>query len=243
MLVKKKKSVAVCGVEFKSAAALARHTRSVIESYQDGQMMSSEHAAFVFDLIARRHDKPDEKLIPERIGELVGIRVRHQSGCPQFGKSRTNRNHCLVVYADGTEIDFSWVGCCTGSFSPERDANHALRRAAEPHVREFKKRRFMAVGGNPTCDETGDALTWESCQVDHYPLTWAAMVDEFLAVEGIAIGDIPVVSVVPEGGCRLADQEFAERFERFHQARATLRLVSTAVNQRSWRDDGAIRRR
>ena len=32
-----------------------------------------------------------------------------------------------------------------------------------------------------------------------------------------------------------------ERFQKHHQAKATLRLVSTEVNRRSWRDKEAIR--
>lgn len=204
-------------------------------------MMSAEHAGFMFDLIARRHDTPDEKLIPGRIDEIVGIRVRHQSGCPQFGSAKSNVNHCRVVYSGGEEIDFSWKSCCQGSFSQARDADHAFRRAAEPHVREYKRRRFAAVGGMPTCDKTGVALTYQSCQVDHYPLTWVALRDRFLAGEGIEISGVEVVPVIPEGGCTLADLALMRRFQRHHESKATLRLVTTEVNRTSWRDKEAIR--
>lgn len=239
---RKSRPFSVCGVEFSGPTKCVEYTRAIVSSYRDGEMMSAEHTAFMFDLIVRRHDAPDEKLIPGRIDEIVGVRVRHQSGCPQFGAAKSNVNHCRVVYSGGEEIDFSWKGCCEGSFSPARDADHALRRAAESHVREYKRRRFAAVGGMPTCDETGVPLTYESCQVDHYPLTWVAVRDRFLAAEGIALSEIKVVPVVPEGGCVLEDAGLLERFQRHHDAVATLRLVHTTVNQKSWRDDLAIRK-
>ena len=205
-------------------------------------MITRDDFQFLADLIIRRHKSPDEKFVPGRVEEVVGIRVRHESGAPQFGNARTNRNHCRIVYSCGEEIDFSWKSCCEGSFSAARDADHALRRSAEPQVREYKRRRFSAVGGMPTCDETGEPLTFQSCQVDHYPLTWVALRDRFLAAESLRLEDIKTVEVVPEGGCRLADSELSGRFQRHHMASATLRLVSIKVNQRSWRDKEAIRK-
>lgn len=237
----KRQPITISGIEFSSAAALARHARSLVESYGDGEMMNEPDFMFMADLIIRRHDNPDDKFVPGRIDEVVGIRVRHESGMPRLGRSNTNRNHCYVVYDNGDEIDFSWRKCCEGTFSPARDADHALRRAAEPHVRSYKRMRFMPVGGNPTCDATGVPLTPSECQVDHWPVTWVAIRDRFLTAEGIRLEDIRTVSV-KEGGCVLEDSGLMERFQRHHQATATLRLVVTAVNQRSWRDKEAIRK-
>jgi len=238
----KRKPIVIAGQSFSSAAALTRHARSIVSSYGDGEMVKADDFQFLADLIIRRHESPDEKFVPGRVEEVVGIRVRHESGCPQFGNAKTNRNHCRVVYSCGQEIDFSWKSCCEGSFSAARDANHALRRAAEPHVREYKRRRFSAVGGFPTCDETGAPLTFQSCQVDHYPLTWVALRDRFLEAMSLRLEDIATVEVVPEGGCRLADNEMSDSFQKHHMATATLRLVTISVNQGSWRDKEAIRK-
>lgn len=238
----RKQPIAVCGISFKDKSALTRYVREIVESYKCGEMMAEPHARFLFDLILSRHNEPDKKLIPGMIGQVVGIKVLHEAGCPKYGKSRTNRNHCRVVYSSGEEIDFSWKKCCEGSFSVERDADHALRGAAEPHVREFKKQRFVGVGATPHCEATGVPLTWDSCQVDHYPLTWVALRDRFLVAESLILGDIKTEAVVPEGGCRLADKDLEARFQQFHNAEATLRLVSIEVNARSWRDAAAIRK-
>lgn len=230
------------GKEFKSAAALTRYARSVVESYEDGQMMRVDDFYFFADLVIRRHDTPDEKFVPGRIEDITGIIVRHESGCPHFGRSATNRNHCRVVYSCGEEIDFSWKSCCEGTFSAAGDANHALRRAAEPHVREYKRRRFSAVGGSPCCDATRSPLTFRSCQVDHYPLTWVALRERFLDQESLRLEDIRTVQVVPEGGCRLEDKVLEDRFQKYHLSTATLRLVTVEVNRSSWRNTEAIRK-
>lgn len=232
--------ITIRGIDFKSKAALTRHTRCIVEGYQDGEMVSEDHFWFIAELVIRRHDSPHEKFVPGRWDEVTGIRVRHQSGMPHMGNSPSNRNHCYVVYADGSEIDFSWRKCCEGSFSAAKDADHALRRAADPLVRAYKRRRFSPVGGNPSCDATGVPLTHAGSQVDHYPLTWVAIRNRFLGEQGLLLEDVET-QPVPEGGCVLKDKELLERFQKYHEAVATLRLVTTEVNRGSWRDKDAIR--
>lgn len=233
-------AVVIGGVSFRNNAELKRHVAAIVSAKADGELLPEAEFGFVVDLIRRRHAAPDEKLIPSLADQVVGIRVRHQSGCPQWGRSKTNVNHLFVVYADGSEIDFSWRRCCENDFSPERDADQAMRRAVVPDIIAYKKERFLPVGGQRTCAVTGADLSWGTCQVDHWPLTWVAIRDRFLADEGVGLGDVAVTKH-PLGGHILADARFAERFIGFHRREAKLRLVTAEVNRKSWRDKEAQR--
>ena len=238
---KAREKVVIGSAEFSSRTALERHARSVVEKYASGELMSDEDRDFMLNLIQARHKKPETKILQGLEDQIVGVKVRHGDGLPHYGTAVTNRNHCFVAYADGGEIDFSWKRCCTGDFSHDDDVNRAMRRAVAPQVHDYKILRFGPHrGGSVTCDATGVAVAWNECQIDHYPLTFVAVRDRFLAAEQTTIA---AIQVKPDGrgGCVMADDGLLLRWQLFHQAEATLRLVSTEENRRSWRTEGATR--
>jgi len=231
--------VFVMGVRFASAAALERHCREIIMGYAAGELMGSDHAIFFLSLILERHDAPHEKILPGLEDEIVGIRVRHNDGYKFYGSSKTNVNHLFVAYQGGLEIDFSWKKCCSG-FKPEAVATAAMRRAVADQVIQYKRLRFVSSGGSVTSDGDGRALDWGSVCVDHYPNTFAFLRDSFLAKEGLRLVDVETKSD-PKCGVAMADDALRERWESYHDAHKTLRIVSVEENTKSWRDKGAIR--
>jgi hypothetical protein len=231
--------VVVGGQTFASKAALERRCREIVSGYEDGQMMSREHAMFLLDLILRRHDSPAEKIMPGLEGEISGIRVKHDSGYAFYGKSATNVNHTFVVYASGLEIDFSWKKCCAG-FKPEAEATQAMRRAVADQVAQYKRLRYANGSGSVTSDVSGKPLAWGDARVDHWPKTFAYLRGCFLSAEGIALADVQTKSG-PVCGVAMADEALMQRWQAYHDAAKTLRLVSARENEISWREEGAIR--
>lgn len=230
-------SVTVRGKEFASKAALERYCRTIIERYGDGEVMRDEDGMFFLSLILERHDCPQDKIVPGLEDEIVGIRVRHNSGYRLYGASDTNVNHLFVAYAGGFERDFSWKKCCHG-FKPEAVATGAMRRAVWEQIASYKKLRFLA--GSVTSDASGEPLDWSSARVDHYPKTFAWLRDTFLASEPLALAAVATKSD-PEVGVAMADDGLRERWAAYHDAHKTLRLVSVRENETSWREEGAIR--
>lgn len=233
------KSIQVRGVTFGSKAALERHCRSIITKYGDGDMMSQDDAMFFLSLILERHERPQEKIVPGLESEIVGIVVRHDTAYEEFRGSSTNVNHLFVAYAGGAEVDFSWKKCCSG-FNKEAVATSAMRRAVADQVASYKRLRFATGAGSVTSDASGLPLAWEEAVVDHYPLTFAAIRDSFLVIEGVSLAEIQTKSD-PRCGVAMADGEQRERWASYHDARKTLRLVSVKENETSWREEGAIR--
>jgi hypothetical protein len=230
-------AVTVRGKEFASKAALERYCRTIIERYGDGEVMRDEDGMFFLSLILERHDCPQDKIIIGLEDEVIGVRVRHNSGYRLYGASETNVNHLFVAYAGGFERDFSWKKCCLG-FRPEAVATGAMRRAVWEQVAAYKKLRFLA--GSVTSDSSGEPLDWSSARVDHYPKTFAWMRDTFLTKEGLSLADVATKSD-PEVGVSMADDCLRERWAVYHDATKTLRLVSVRENETSWREEGAMR--
>lgn len=233
------RSVVVRGVRFPSKAALERHCRGIVEKHSSGEMMAADDAMFFLSLILERHERPHEKIIVGLEDEVVGVKVRHADGYAFYGDSKTNVNHTFVVYACGREIDFSWKKCCSG-FKKEHIATTAMRRAVADQVATYKRLRFAAGSGSVTSDDSGEPLAWGDACVDHYPVTFAALRDRFLSLEGVPLGDVEVASD-PRCGAAMADEWLRQRWAAYHDAHKTLRLVSAKENETSWRDEGAVR--
>jgi len=230
-------SVTVRGNVFASKAALERYCRTVIGRYREGEVMRDEDGIFFLSLILERHDCPEDKIIVGLEDEIIGIRVRHNSGYRLYGAAETNVNHLFVAYAGGFERDFSWKKCCHG-FKPEAVATAAMRRAVWEQVAAYKRLRFLA--GSVTSDSSGEPLDWPSARVDHFPKTFAWLRDTFLAGESLALAGIATKSD-PAVGVAMADDGLLERWAAYHDAHKTLRLVSARENEISWREKGAIR--
>lgn len=231
--------IQIGGEIFSTKAALERRCREIVSGYAEGQMASRDHAMFLLDLILRRHERPDEKILPGLEDELIGIKIRHSSGHAIYGKSATNVNHTFVCYSSGHEIDFSWKKCCNG-FSRKALATQAMRRAIADQVAQYKRWRYASGSGSVTSDHSGKPLPWGEARVDHWPATFAFLRNSFLESAGIDIRAVETKSD-PVCGVAMSDESLRSRWQVYHDANKTLRLVSIRENEISWREEGAIR--
>ncbi len=221
-------SLTVSGFRFASKAALERHCRDLVSACSDGELMPD--SGFMLNMLRQMHHSPWEKILPGLEDQVIGVRVRHESAAGLIRYAV--KNHTFVAYLSGIELDFSWVKCCRG-FSVRSWANEAMRRAVHKDIVAYKKLRFLH--GSVVSDASGTALTWDRCQVDHYPVTYAELRDRFLADRGVSLERVATLND-PMGGSLLADDEFAKSWVLFHQANATLRLVTPGENQTSWKE-------
>jgi hypothetical protein len=221
-------SLIVAGVEFASKAALERHCRQIVAECGDGEIMPE--SGFMLNMLRQMHHSPWEKILPGLEGQIIGVRVRHESAAGLI--CYAVKNHTFVAYSTGMELDFSWVKCCRG-FSVRSWGNEAMRRAVHKDIVSYKKLRFLH--GCVVSDASGTPLTWDGCQVDHYPVTYAELRDRFLSDTGMSLERVATLND-PMGGSLLADEGFAKAWVLFHQANATLRLVTPKENQTSWKE-------
>jgi hypothetical protein len=221
---KRPAGVTIDGQVFTSRAALKRHTRSMIEAVPDGDMMPPAGADFILAMIEELHPWADDKLRPTPGAIVTGVRIRHASAVGIVAYA--DRNHAFVVFADGTEINFSWCGCIDG-FGAAQMASKAMRYAIDDQRLAFKRSRFAAPA--VVCDATGQPITWDDAHVDHHPIPFSTLRDRFLQAEAVRLDAVQLRDRSQGGQC-MADAALAARWADYHRAYASFRLVAASVN-------------
>lgn len=128
-----------------------------------------------------------------------------------------------VIHPDGSETDFSYRQCF-GMAPRDGGIAEAARYVVWPDIIAYKSARFGSAETIP-CDVTGSLVLFAEADVDHAPpWPFSRILREFLAIEGRPD--------LRDEGVRMvfADEGVGERFKRFHDERAVLRVVYRPVN-------------
>lgn len=178
--------------------------------------VTPEDDAFLRDLIQGHPDA----------AEKVGIGIDHF----EVRANAFYKTGCLwLVRVDGTETDFSYRKCVTGTHGTHRaQVLMAMRAAISDQVADFK-RRMMTPGAR--CSLTGVTLDEETVHVDHDP-PFVQLARDFFAEAGGA--DAIRITPSQDGsvGRTLLDPEMERRWGDFHRQRATLFLTTARANMR-----------
>jgi hypothetical protein len=210
----KKIPVVVGGFRFATKTEARRYVADMLDSYSDGECVIGEDEQFLRDLL---------DLHPEAM-EKIGCGVSH------FTRDRDLRGgRCFWLWrTDGSKSDFSTRKALElkGSRS---DLHDALRCEVEGQRNAFLRSQF-AGGARVVCAITGEALTEDGAHVDHHAPTFGEIARAFLAEEGIGpAASLP--QMTSESTRRyFIDRDLAERWQRFHEQRAVLRLTTAQAN-------------
>lgn len=200
--------IAIGAERFNSKAALRDRCRAIL---YHGAPFSPEEERFLLALLELH---PEAKL---KIGcGVVGF---------DRGLDPRGTKHFVLIRSDGSRSDFSFNACITAP-TYESELRAACRTAIAERVAGFKSARF---GSMPAiqCDVTGEAVTWDTCQVDHAPpWTFEAIVDAFQRGRAFRIEPTRDLDTVT----RFAQPSDAAAFLAFHDACAVLRIVTRAAN-------------
>jgi hypothetical protein len=147
-----------------------------------------------------------------------------------------NRNKMLWLRrTDGSSTDFSYITCIRGNgMSLRQEFAEAARKTVEPHITEFRDdyvRRFMNPDGQIPCEETGVLMNIKDSHVDHFPVTFQTLVDQFLDQTSIGL----TRNILSAPADRQTHTSFvcpktAAMFLDFHRSNATLKVVHKTVN-------------
>jgi hypothetical protein len=215
-----KTEVEIGGRVFRSKTSLTEHVRQLVRKYREGERLRGEDEALVMDLLQRH------PWVSEKVG--VGVKwITVRTNVNAVG--RPTRGFWITRH-DGTETDFSWVACVTPP-SLASDVRSAFRAAISSQVEAFRRSAFDGPRV-PFCPLTGWSLSPETAHVDHeHPDTFEALVNRFLAGQGLRIEDVPT------GGWQdgsletvLSDATLLRAWQEFHSEHARLRLLSRTAN-------------
>jgi hypothetical protein len=207
---------------FPSKQAAIAALREIRDRYQDGLPILEDDAVDILLGVVAAHPQAKEK-----VG--VGICGFFVAKAPDFS------THCFYLRRiDGKEAEFSWKEAITPTRPIDR-LRMACRNAIEDQKIAFKDAKWPSSDTHPrVCPITGKAFSRSEAHVDHQPpKTLKSLVAAWLAVENLAVDDIPIDHI---GDLRCVDT-FAESDQReswrtYHGDHAQLRLISAEGNLR-----------
>ena len=157
------------------------------------------------------------------------------------------------VVLDSREVvdDFSWVkaarnavrmfkGCSPSDAGfnhwpaanvVRTDAISALRRAVEDQIIKYRAKHRRAHNGKYVDEVDGKVLAPENSHVDHYPVSFARLVDTWLAEQKYSFEDVVTEATVGDfGGVVMSDEAQRKNWQDYHREHAQLRIVSEQRN-------------
>lgn len=204
---------------FRTKEEANAYIQRILYRYSDGQELDEDDLAFMIEVL-QHHPRADEK-----IGAGIrGIRVQKEAqwGTMQFAVIRTDRS----------STDFSFKKCLY-PVSKLQVFKKACRDLVANRIKQFRYGQFSrSESGTLVCPITGEAMTRLGSHVDHIPpQTFDALVDQFIAEQNLDVEAVEITGLA-DGEMRkgFADASLAQRWLRFHQKHARLRVVSAFAN-------------
>lgn len=111
------------------------------------------------------------------------------------------------------------------------DAIDALRRAIDDQIGQYRGKHKAAHNGKYVDEVDGKVLSPSQSHVDHYPVSFARLVDTWLAEQQCTLEDVVVEATVGDfGGVVMCDDAQRRSWQDYHRRYATLRVVSKERN-------------
>jgi hypothetical protein len=107
------------------------------------------------------------------------------------------------------------------------DVETALRAAVLPHLTQFKELHCKEGHVELVSHISGIALPWERAVVQHYPVPFQVLLDQFLNENHIDDLEQIKLDYCEEHAYRLKDTQLMERWRVFHKSKASYRIIST----------------
>ena len=204
---------------FATKGALQDYIRTLVADHADDQALDADDLRFMLTLLDR-HPQAETK-----IGcGVASIVVRRN---PVY----TSTRGFYLFRTDGSGTDFSWTECLNPT--PHRKkVTRAMRVLAEPQTMAYKQRFFDSTP-SPTCELTGESITFVGSHVDHVPpLTFEKLIEDFCVENNLDIDTIPIRDDLADNKYVdvLDDDLIAALWEEYHRQRAVLRVVSVLGN-------------
>ena len=212
----------ISGQAFATKKDLVEYVRNILRRYGNGTPLDMFDFSFMADLL-RMHPEADEK-----IG--AGVVLFFVADNPVYPGERNRGFH--LVRTDGSETDFSFWACI-GPIAHRKKVLRALRSAVEADTMSFKVKAFDAsLSGWLLCPDTYELLRPATAHVDHRaPKTFDALVQMFLAHEGLGFDDILVTPTEDNTYQNyLVDADLRQRWISYHRDNAELEIVSSRAN-------------
>jgi hypothetical protein len=212
---------------------LAReHIQGILRRNHLSRVTDPEEHEFLVHLL-QRHPLASQK---------IGVGISHFTVDKSYEK-RPPITYCFHVHrTDGTSTDFSYRWCLDSKAPnqgmgaaqlPKQYWTESLRGAVYPQTHRFKVAAF-ADCDFVTCPISGEEIQWDEAHVHHEPPhTFVALVDGWLAQEGITISEVELSSADKTSSGELGCSKQLASWQQYHKEHARLQVVSARANMSS----------
>lgn len=204
------------GKVFSSKSKAEAFVRSIKDAHVPGDFLTGEEDAAIRAAL-QRHPGCAEK---------VGLGIRRVG---IFANGYTRSGHGFgVERMDGTIARFSYRNCFDANRRENRDrVSEAFRQAVRSAILKWRDNTFTKHEGRILCPITQTQIDPKCCHVDHTSPSFAELVKEFLASEGLEIDEVGVeISHGSQVEAVISDIEMRKRWVQFHNCKVSLRILS-----------------
>lgn len=184
--------------------------KKILNNYPPQHPLGNEDYKEVSDFFSTYHDGWEEKIKDGLENIVVGFSSQ-KSKCFQI----LNSNDELI------EIGFNGLRK-DGGENKIKTISEACRRTINPIINQFKTDNVIL--DESLCELSGDILTEENLEIDHYDLTFKDLVDEWINKYSVHTLHSNIVDH------RFKDENLSEDFINFHNSNTHLRAVTREAN-------------
>jgi len=152
---------------------------------------------------------------PDRGWDAIVVGEYERASAAPRSSTRRSQQHRLSYHSCTTAPDSTTL------------VPKAMRRAVADQVAQFKQ--ASAARAPLACAVTGELLSWDNAHVDHAPLVFIALADEWATLAG-GYSAIQLTAAADGQIGRTLAQDDAESWAAFHRTYARLRIVSRLTN-------------
>lgn len=218
----KKQSIIINKISFETKKAAAEYIREILNNRELHLPLNDADTSFLLDLLTYH---PNYK---EKLGNgITSISIR----LDEYGRN----NQFYITRNDGSTTDFSYLTCLQ-----QRDTSsiilfkEAARNAIHTQITDYKKEYFKQnqnSEGEVFCEETNRRVGYRECDVDHHPMSFNSIVENFIQLNTIDVNQVEYGGYGDnEQRKSFVDKAIANSFSDYHQEIAILRIVSTEAN-------------
>lgn len=208
------------GLGFKTKKDLQMYCKDILNSYEN-DTLEGEDFELVNDVF-KMHPRYEQKV----------------NGCSDKIRVETSevnalQNQFMVYRSDGVVLDFSYYKAISG-YSYETKVKETLRSVIIDQQNSFRKNFIlenMDRKGYILCEETGLKMKPKEAHVDHYPLQFEEIVEEWFLTRKLTLGNFKIYPTEGKGiNWEFEKPELAADFYEFHKDLAQYRMVLYKVN-------------
>lgn len=213
-----RKTIKIGEIEFATKNDALTHFKTILNSYDFGQELNNTDFNDIMNLLETH----------PRVKEKIGVGIDKV----KVAKVQYNTRSFELVRIDGSVEFFSYTKRINAPKSNHTKFREACRQAIQDNLKGVKLNYFEKYSkkGLVKCQESKELAKYEELNVDHrQPNTFSVIVDRFIELNNLDIEKIEYIQI--DGGPNeLKDNNLIQKFRKYHQEKANLRIVKKDLN-------------